>query len=108
MYDETGDGWKRHMMYGTSRLLDLSRPDAFKSAEMRSLYREVRLFEISRAVLLSQSTALTQSSWRSFNHVLLANCESSYPKETMFDLMLSCAELSQRYVASRNAQVSTD
>jgi hypothetical protein len=100
MYDETGDGWKRHMMYGIARLLDLSGPGAFHSAEVRSLYQEIRLFEISRAVLLSQSTALTQSSWLSFNHRLLANCESLHPRETIFDLLLSCADLSQRYVAS--------
>jgi hypothetical protein len=104
MYDQTGDGWKRHMMYGVARLIDLNGPDAFNSAEVRSLYREVRIFEITRAVLLSQSTALTQSSWLSFNHKLLANCESSHPKEAIFDLMLSCADLSRRYVTSCIAQ----
>jgi hypothetical protein len=101
MYDETGDGWKRHMMYGVARLLDLSGPGAFYSAEVRSMYREVRLFEIIRAVLLSQSTALTQPSWLSFNQKLLAGCESSHPEEAIFDLMLSCADLSQQYVTSR-------
>jgi hypothetical protein len=94
------------MMYGVARLIDLNGPDAFNSAEVRSLYREVRIFEITRAVLLSQSTALTQSSWLSFNHKLLANRESSHPKEAIFDLMLSCADLSRRYVTSCIAQSS--
>jgi hypothetical protein len=92
------------MMYGIARLLDLNGPGAFHSAEVRSLYREVRLFEISRAVLLSQSTALIQPSWLSFNHRLLGNCESLHPKEAIFDLMLSCADLSRRYVAQCTTQ----
>ena len=100
MYDQTGDGWKRHMMYGVARLLDLSGPYAFESVEVRSLYHEVRLFEITRAVLLSQSTALTQSSWLSFNDRLLANRGSSHPREAIFDVMLSCADLSRRCVMS--------
>ena len=94
------------MMYGIARLLDLTGPGAFHSAELRSLYREVRLFEITRAVLLSQSTALTQASWLSFNHKLLANCESPHPKEAVFDLMLCCADLSRRYVTSCIAEAS--
>ena len=86
------------MMYGIARLLDLRGPDAFHSAEVRSLYREIRLFEICRAVLLSQSTALAQPAWQSFNQRLLVNCERSNPEGIIFNLMLSCADLSRRYV----------
>jgi hypothetical protein len=85
MYDSTGVGWNAHMGFGTSVLLDALGPDSFCAPQSVAIYREIRLFEISRAALFQQSTVTTGGG----GTVL----------EAAFDLFLKLVNLHQRSVA---------
>ena len=105
-YDETGEGWKRHMMYGVARLFDLYGPEVCQAAELRGLYRDVRLFEISGAALLTQTTFLIQADWRDMHTNLRTGIVSSELEEDVFDLLLRCTDLCQRFVLSFSVRSS--
>jgi hypothetical protein len=99
MYDSTGVGWNAHMGFGTSVLLDALGPDSFCEPQSLAIYREIRLFEISRAALFQQSTILANERWLAFDQRhRIAGGGSSSPLEDAFDLFLKLVMLHQRSV----------
>lgn len=85
-------------MFGVAKLLESCGPDERGSAEFTSLYRELRLFEISRAVLLSKSTFLSSPAWVDSDVALRENCSAWNPTETVFDVLLQCTKFCHRSV----------
>jgi hypothetical protein len=98
MYDSTGVGWNAHMGFGTSVLLDALGPDSFSAPQSLAIYREIRLFEISRAALFQQSTILTSDRWLVFDQTRRIAGGGSSPLEAAFDLFLRIVALHQRFV----------
>ena len=96
MYDPTGAGWIKHTMYGTSRLLQLLGPKACRSGEARNFFLEVRVFEVSRAVLFSESSFLVTPPWLALINHLRCESEIVHPKEALLDVMSHCADLCSR------------
>jgi hypothetical protein len=88
------------MGFGTSVLLDALGPDSFCEPQSLAIYREIRLFEISRAALFQQSTVLATDRWLLFDQRhRIAGGASPTPLEDAFDLFLDLVALHQRFVA---------
>lgn len=87
------------MGFGTSVLLDAHGPDSFCAPQSLSIYREIRLFEISRAALFQQSTILAHGRWLFFDQAsrITSSGESTFLEEA-FDLFLKLVMLHQRFV----------
>ena len=98
MYDMSGEGWVKHILYGTSKILQLRGPEAHLTGKGRYFFLAVRVFEISRSLIYSEPSFLHQQAWKT---IMSSMWEGDligewHPKEDLFDLMLECSELSQR------------
>ncbi|PKX88460.1 uncharacterized protein P174DRAFT_398012 [Aspergillus novofumigatus IBT 16806] len=98
MQDTTGEGWVKHFLYGTSKMLQLRGPEAHIAGRGRSFFLTVRVFEVCRALIYSEPTFLCQPEWMS----LMVKIENEnddnewHPKELLFDLMIKCSSISHR------------
>lgn len=102
MYDVSGEGWIKHILHGTSKILQLRGADAHSTGRGRSFFMIVRVFEICRSLIYSEPTFLHQKSWKAvMNKIWEGDLGGEWhPKESLFDLMLDCSALSQRYVST--------
>lgn len=100
MYDVSGDGWVKHMLYGTSRMLQVRGPAAHLAGYGRLFFITGRVFEICRALIYLEPTFLSDPPWVSLSKDIWNNETRVYwhPKEALFDLMLCCLNLSLRYL----------
>ena len=107
MYDASGEGWIKHILHGTSQLLQFRGPALHLSGKGRRFFFTVRIFEISRALIYSSKTFLAQKKWRTLmDHMWLGDgVKDWHPKEALYDLMVSCSALFIRYVSACNSQV---
>lgn len=98
MYDTTGEGWIKHVLYGTSQLLKLRGPSACLEGSGRSFFLTMRLFEICRALIYNESTFLEEPAWTSMMQQMWpeGSSEEWHPVESLFDLVISCSSLSMR------------
>jgi hypothetical protein len=107
MYDPTGVAWNAHMGFGTSVLLNAFGPLAFCCGRSLSIYREIRLFEISRSALFSEPTLLSEDGWLLHDEACRTLVRNWGLLETAFDLFLQCSILSRKasaYVESQNVE----
>jgi hypothetical protein len=108
MYDSTGVGWNAHMGFGTSVLLEALGPASFCEPQSLAIYREIRLFEISRAALFQQSTILASDRWLVFDQTCrIAGGGGSSALEAAFDMFLRIVALHQRFVTNYSSSIST-
>ncbi|KUL85266.1 hypothetical protein ZTR_07925 [Talaromyces verruculosus] len=98
MYDVTGEGWVKHFLYGTSKMLQLRGPEAHIAGSGRSFFLTVRVFEICRALIYSEPTFLCQPEWMSLTTKIWSEDDKNHwhPKELLFDLMIACSSISDR------------
>jgi hypothetical protein len=98
MYDITGDGWVKHILYGTSKILQLRGPEAHLAGPGRSFFLTIRVFEISRSLIYAEPTFLADQEWVDVMvHIWGGDeCNDWHPKEDLFDLMISCTSLGRR------------
>ncbi|KAH8801526.1 hypothetical protein F5884DRAFT_806983 [Xylogone sp. PMI_703] len=96
MYDASGEGWIKHMLYGTSKILQARGPAAHLSGPGRLFFITVRVFEICRALIYLEPTFLTSPPWISLMKTMWDGDLVAYwhPKEDLFDSMLDCLDLS--------------
>jgi len=88
------------MGFGTSVLLDALGPESFCAPQSLAMYREIRLFEISRAALFQQSTILARDRWLLFDQThRMTMADGCTVLEAAFDLFLKLVTLHQRSVA---------
>jgi hypothetical protein len=96
MYDPTGVAWNAHMGFGTSVLLNAFGPLSFCCGRSLSIYREIRLFEISRSALFSEPTLLSEDGWLLHDEACRTLVRNWGLLESAFDLFLQCSMLSRR------------
>jgi hypothetical protein len=103
MFDATGDGWVKHIFYGTSKILQMRGPNAHLTGRGRSFFLTVRLFEICRSCFYPEPTFLGQPEWTSLMDRMWEGdvAKEWHPKESLLDLMISCSSLSHRLVISK-------
>jgi len=98
MYDVSGEGWLKHILYGTSKMLQSRGAEAHLEGRSRSFFLTVRPFEISRSLIYSQPSFLSDPSWTSLMTRIWEGdlAKEWHPKEELFDLMLACSSLATR------------
>lgn len=98
MYDDTGTGWARHMLGGTSMLLGAIPPEGYKTKSVRDFLLEVRNFEIFRAMLFAEHSFLAQPTWQDYSQGLWSEqfANEWTPKESLLDLMTVISDLCVR------------
>jgi hypothetical protein len=98
MHDVTGEGWVKHFLFGTSKMLQLRGPEAHLAGSGRSFFLTVRVFEICRALIYSEPTFLCQPEWMSLPTKIWNGDDNCHwhPKESLFDLMIACSSISHR------------
>jgi len=102
MFDNTGDGWVKHILYGTLKILQVRGPDAHLTGPGRSFFLTVRLFEICRSCFYHEPTFLGQADWVSLMERMWEGdlAKEWHPKESLLDLMISCSSLGHRWAIS--------
>ncbi|KIW14326.1 hypothetical protein PV08_07108 [Exophiala spinifera] len=95
MYESTGDGWIRHMIYGTSRLLQLLTPEGCSWGPGREFYLEARIFEVARSMLFVEESFLTTPPWKSLTLTVWSGTYAKdwTPLESLLDIMITVADL---------------
>lgn len=98
MYDVTGEGWVKHILYGTSKILQLRGPEAHLTGSGRSFFLTIRVFEICRSLIYSERTFLSEENWMDLMRRVRYEHKSIglHPKEELFDLIIACSSLSHR------------
>jgi len=94
MYDVSGLGWTKHFN-GTSDILQYFGPEACLSGVGQKFFLTIRIFEISRALLFTEKTFLSEKKWQDLMaHIWdTRDIENWHPKEQLFDIMVSCSSL---------------
>jgi hypothetical protein len=92
MYDPTGEGWIKHTMFGTSKILQHLGPDAFRSGLGLSCFDQIRMFEVSRSLLFSESSFLIESPWMNMMHITKITDNDVHPIHDLLNLMIRCSD----------------
>lgn len=92
MYDPTGEGWVKHTMFGTSKILQHLGPEAFRSGLGLNFFNQMRMFEVSRALLFSESSFLVESSWMNLMHTNSMLDNGAHPIHNLLCLMIKCSD----------------
>ncbi|KKP01658.1 hypothetical protein THAR02_06247 [Trichoderma harzianum] len=69
MSESSGEGWAKHMFYGTSKVLQLAGPDAYASSLQQKLLNAFRVLEANRTMMFGDTTFLSESKWRVYNSI---------------------------------------
>lgn len=104
MHDETGDGWLRHMVHGTAKSLQAYGPLACREGPGHSFFQQARIFEASRALLLSEPTFLSNPEWEDLTGPFASGkrlCSES-PLDAILSIIVKCSKLRLRYVTRIN------
>ncbi|KAF2501785.1 hypothetical protein BU16DRAFT_501132 [Lophium mytilinum] len=97
MLESNEKNWEKHFLYGTSHLLQVQGPKCCGTGRGRERFLALRIFEISRALIYQNTTFLAEPEWLELAQQLKEeDREGWYPKEAMYDLMLSCSVLCTR------------
>ncbi|KAH6652938.1 hypothetical protein BKA67DRAFT_568030 [Truncatella angustata] len=96
MHDPTGNGWIKHMVYGTSRAVEAAGPEFFRTEPGKSFFSQVRIFETCRTIVFNETTFLTRSDWAalSFGSREANFASPQHPLESLLDIITMCAKLS--------------
>ncbi|KXG52203.1 Protein of unknown function DUF3468 [Penicillium griseofulvum] len=92
--DDSGEGWVKHMLYGTSRMLQLAGPSHCMSSPRRIFYDLFRILEASRALLFGEETILSQESWLQLQKTLSSTAARWEPLEEIITLMIQASAFS--------------
>ncbi|KAK0385723.1 hypothetical protein NLU13_6900 [Sarocladium strictum] len=94
MNSESGDGWLVHMVHGTGAALQASGPSSCMSGPGQSFFLQARVFEVSRALLLGESTFLSNPEWIALSESIRANGRDSHRSlDALLDLIVRCSNL---------------
>lgn len=98
MNSESGDGWLVHMVHGTGAALQASGPSSCMSGPGQSFFLQARVFEVSRALLLGESTFLSNPEWIALSESIRANGRDSHRSlDALLDLIVRCSNLRVKY-----------
>ncbi|KAH8879823.1 hypothetical protein GQ53DRAFT_738155 [Thozetella sp. PMI_491] len=95
-----GDGWSKHLIHGTCRLVELAGPNLEQPLSFlrRGILAEFRLSEIARAILHGTDTFLAEPVWLEFFRGMgSAKPESWEPQEAMLNLVIMVARFHNRF-----------
>ncbi|OQD69739.1 hypothetical protein PENPOL_c002G04523 [Penicillium polonicum] len=94
--DESGEGWVKHMLYGTSKMLQLAGPTDCMSSARRIFYDLFRVLEASRALIYNEETILSQECWLGLQKSLSSSAIRWDAIEEIITLMIETSAFSLR------------
>ncbi|KAJ5971288.1 uncharacterized protein N7479_001206 [Penicillium vulpinum] len=94
--DDSGEGWVKHMLYGTSKMLQLAGPSDCMSPVRRMFYDLFRTLEASRALLYDDETILSQECWDRLQTTLSSKATRWEPMDEIITLMIQTSAFSRR------------
>ncbi|KAL5334409.1 hypothetical protein BJX70DRAFT_378400, partial [Aspergillus crustosus] len=94
--DHSGEGWIKHMLYGTTKLLQLAGPTMAMSPLRRGFFDLYRVLEASRALIYCEETILSQGCWVDHQTKLSSSHGSWEPMEAILTLMIQTSAFSLR------------
>ncbi|KAJ5371884.1 hypothetical protein N7517_003890 [Penicillium concentricum] len=94
--DDSGQGWVKHMLYGTSKMLQIAGPSDCMSPVRRIFYDLFRILEASRALLFGEETILSQECWLNLQKNLSSNATRWEPLEEIITVMIQTSDFSLR------------
>ncbi|KAJ0420114.1 hypothetical protein BJY00DRAFT_143186 [Aspergillus carlsbadensis] len=95
--DHSGEGWVKHMLYGTSKMLQLAGPGSCMSPLRRPFYDLFRVLEASRSLLYNEETILSQDCWIRFQRAGGSDITTRWePMEEIITLMILTSAFSLR------------
>ncbi|KAH8678432.1 hypothetical protein BX600DRAFT_493694 [Xylariales sp. PMI_506] len=101
MSDATGYGWLRHMIHGTAKALEASKPLNCRTGTTRRFFIQAKVFEVSRTILFNESSFLTQPEWMDMSRSLFMDDDElvdQHPLNALLDIMAMCSQLRVRVV----------
>ncbi|KAL7920746.1 fungal-specific transcription factor domain-containing protein [Trichoderma austrokoningii] len=96
MVEPSGDGWVKHMLYGTSKVLQLAGPDAQQSTLQKKLFNAFQVLEANRAILYGDDTFLSQGKWSLNKETKTKQAIFPDPMAKMIGLMIQTSNFSKR------------
>ncbi|EFQ91153.1 hypothetical protein PTT_12083 [Pyrenophora teres f. teres 0-1] len=114
MCDRTGNNWLAHFLHGTCAILRVQQPSSLSGEDQHSTYTRTfflttRIFEISRALIYSELTFLSNPEWTDALARLWSGEGAAvwHPKESLFDMLPSISELSIRALCFCNDEAAS-
>lgn len=96
MSEPSGEGWAKHMFYGTSKVLQLAGPDAYASSLQQRLLNAFRVLEANRTIMFGDATFLSESKWRACNSINHEIAETPDPTASITELIIQTSAFSKR------------
>lgn len=96
MSESSGEGWAKHMFYGTSKVLQLAGPDAYTSSLQQRLLNAFRVLEANRTIMFGDATFLSESRWRVYHNTNHEAAVVPGPTASITDLMIQTSAFSKR------------
>ncbi|KAL2846357.1 hypothetical protein BJY01DRAFT_263330 [Aspergillus pseudoustus] len=100
MVDPSGEGWAKHMLSGTSKLLQLAGPGDTMTASRRTFFNVFRVLEATRAIIYGHNTILSMPSWMSLQLQLSLQTTGWSAMDEMISLMIQVSSFSARFFES--------
>lgn len=98
MSDRTGESFLKHLSVGVAHVVEYFGPHFFREENAERFFVEWRSFELSRCVLLTQTSVLTQARWMEHSRWVREMepelCAQHF--EGLVDLGLQCADFVRR------------
>ncbi|KAL6802880.1 fungal-specific transcription factor domain-containing protein [Trichoderma sp. SZMC 28013] len=96
MSESSGEGWAKHMFYGTSKVLQLAGPDAYASSLQQRLLNAFRVLEANRTILFRDVTFLSESKWSVYDSMNHKAAEIPDCMTSIIELMVQTSAFSKR------------
>ncbi|PNP38559.1 hypothetical protein TGAMA5MH_09640 [Trichoderma gamsii] len=96
MAEPSGTGFAKHMLYGTSKVLQLAGPYAHQSTLQKRLLDAFRVLEANRAILYGDDTFLSESKWSFNNRVTTKQAAVPDPMADIVELMIQTSRFSKQ------------
>jgi hypothetical protein len=99
MSESSGDRWVRHMLYGTGRMLQLSKKNHDPSPLKQILFGAFQTLEANRAIIYGEDTFLSGHEWLEGGGTQLFHVGQCFamPMNEIIAFMIETASFSQRY-----------
>ncbi|EHK46764.1 hypothetical protein TRIATDRAFT_317683 [Trichoderma atroviride IMI 206040] len=96
MAEPSGDGFAKHMLYGTSKVLQLAGLDAQQSTLQKRLLNAFRVLEANRAILYGDGTFLSKGKWSFNNRIRNKQAVVPDPMVDITELMIQTSQFSKQ------------
>lgn len=96
MAESSSDGFAKHMLYGTSKVLQLTGPNAHPSTLQKRLLNAFRVLEANRAILYGDGTFLSEDEWSFNNRARTKQAIAPDPMADIIELMIQTSSFSKQ------------